>query len=189
MRTFATGVALACLAGVASAEVPGLYGSVIVDTNITTVPMSTYLGAPDGYYAGLGAQYLTYDFGELIFDGPGPDINIYEVDFGAVEFELVDILVSADNITFFNIDSTIGPAVDLIGDNAHTAPNYRKSFDLAPSGLSTVRYLKIQGTGSGVAGTTNDFDLDAVAAINFLPAPGSVALIALAGMVVGRRQR
>ncbi len=190
MRACAFVIVLACAAGVSAGEVPGVYGSVIADTNITAVPMSTYLGAPDDVYAGLGGQYLTYDFGaSLIVDGAGPDINIYEVDTGAIEFYLVDILVSADNITFFSINSTAADAVDLIGDEAHVDAGFRRSFDLGPSGLSTVRYLKVQGIGSGSAGSTNEFDLDAVAAINFLPAPGAIALAGVGGLMLARRRR
>lgn len=190
MRRVAFAFGLIGLAGTAWAQVPGIYGSVISDTNITAVPMSTFLGAPDDDYAGLGNQYLTYDFAaNLIIDGPGPDINVYEVDFGAVEFNLADILVSMDGINFFNIESTSGPAVDLIGDDAHGNASFRRSFDLGPSGLTTVRYLKIQGTGGGAAGGSNDFDLDAVAAVNFIPTPGALALMGMGGLAMARRRR
>jgi uncharacterized protein (TIGR03382 family) len=190
MRFVTSLMAIGCVAGVASAEVPGVFGSVIADTNITAVPMATFLGAPDDDYAGLGNQYLTYDFAaNLIIDGPGPDINIYEVDNGIIEFNLVDVLVSMDGIAFFSISSTIGDAIDLIGDDAHGSASFRRSFDLGPSGLTTVRYLKIQGTGNGAAGGQNDFDLDAVAAINFIPSPGALALMGMGGLVMTRRRR
>lgn len=195
IRLIAAAVSASCacvaLAGEPPMGVPGVFGSVISATNVgAALDLTRFLGAPDDVYYGLGNQFVTFDFGLIsIIDGPGADINIYEVDNGIVEFNLVNILVSDDGITFVSINSTIGPAVDLIGDEVHGNASFRRGFDLAGSGLSSVRFLRVQGTGSGAAGGNNGFDLDAVAAVNFIPTPGAIALVGMGGLTVARRRR
>ncbi len=174
----------------AQTGVPGLYPTVISDSDApTSLDFSRWLGPPDDLHTGLGENYITYDFLDFrIIDGAGPDLNVYEVDGGVVEFGEVDVLVSANGVDFFSINSTIGDAVDLIGDEAHGDARFRKSFDLGPSGLTEVRYVKLQGTGGGAAGGDNDFDPDAIGAINFVPTPG-VLVVGGLGLVAGARRR
>lgn len=189
MRRIVLAAAMWCGAATC-AQTAGLYPALISETDITGLDLSYFLGPPDDYYYGLGAQHVTFDFGApVVINGAGPDLNVYEVDNGAVEFDAVDVLVSADGVTFFNIDSTWGAAVDLLEDDAHGNSGFRRSFDLGVSGLSAVRYVKIQGTGNGAAGGNNDFDLDAIGIVNFVPSPGTGALIGCASFVALRRRR
>lgn len=186
-----TAIVLACgLCSAALAAPPGLYPMTISDTDITSVPLTLFIGPPDDQYAGLGNQYVTYDFGgAFVLDGPGPDLNVYEVDWGSPEFSLMDVLVSTDGVEFFSIKSSMGVAIPLAGAETHSNANFSKSFDLGPSAFLAVRYVKIQGTGTGNAGGSNDFDLDAIGIINFVPAPSAVALVAAVGLTALRRRR
>ncbi len=147
------------------------------------------LAAPDDRYFGLGEDIVVFTLGAWrVLDLPGPDLNVYEADFGAVEFNLMDVLVSEDRRTWVSITSTMASAVNVIGDERHNSANHRKSFDLAGSGLAEARYIKIQGLGTGAASGTNGFDLDAIGVIHWtVPGPGT--LVAIAGLVALRRRR
>jgi hypothetical protein len=171
MRTLILTAAILAAAPAAAVEVPGHYPTALNSTITTSDPtataaeIATFLGAPDDSYTGLGSHWVTYDLGVFrVFDGPGQDFNVYEVDFGAVEFSLADILVSADGITFFNVESTAAAAVDLIGDNAHGNPSFRRSYDLGGAvialGASQFRYIRIDGTSSGPINGSAGFDLE-----------------------------
>jgi hypothetical protein len=135
-------------------------------TGAAGVPDGAFTGPPDEAFAGLGADGVVYDFGaDVVQNEPGPDFNVYEVDYGASEFAAMDVLVSLDGIHFVSVKTTEGPLVPIPGDAAHGNPDYSRSYDLAAARLPYVRYIKVQGTGTGVAGGTNGFDLDAVGSI------------------------
>jgi hypothetical protein len=182
------------------------------DTTVTANELASFLGAPDDVYTGIGRQWVTYDLGAFrIIDGVGNDFNVYEHDGGAaangvVEFNSVDILVSADNINFFNVEASFGPAIDLIGDNTHGIANFRRSYDVGAAvtalAASQFRYLRIAGTGSGLIDGFNGFDLDAVGLVNFIdttppvvppvdtiPEPASWAMLIAGFGLVGAAQR
>jgi hypothetical protein len=57
------------------------------------VPDGIVLRAPDGNCAGLDARCLTCTFGDhVIVNRPGAvDLNVYEGDFGGLEFEFLDV--------------------------------------------------------------------------------------------------
>ncbi len=147
------------------------------------------LFAPDDQSIGLGDGRFIYHLRSLLMvDGDGPDLTVYEADFGAVEFGLVDVLVSLDGLSYVSISGTMTTGVRIAGDSSHGSASHRKSFDLAGSGLSEVRFIKLQGLADGAAGGTHGFDLDAIGIINgVVPAPGSV--LALAGLAAMRRRR
>lgn len=147
------------------------------------------LGEPDDRYFGLGEDFVIYTLGAWrVLDLPGPDLNVYEADFGALEFALVDVLVSEDRREWFSVKATMAEAVNIVGDERHNRATHRKSFDLAGTGLAEAKYVKIQGLGTGPASGTNGFDLDAIGIIHWtVPAPGS--LVALAGLGLLRRRR
>jgi hypothetical protein len=152
---------------VLSADIGACRYPTALSGNSTGVNSATFLGAPDDLYAGIGNGSVTYQFDcALIVDGPGPDFNVYEVDFGTAEFLLVDALVSANGVDFVRVTPTAGPVVDIAGDEAHSNPAFARSYDLNVSGLTTVRFLRLVGLAAGAPGGNSGFDLDAVGIIN-----------------------
>jgi hypothetical protein len=193
MRGTFVGIAAAVgVAMTASAAQAAYFPTVIWDSSqtLTAAQAASFLGAPDDAFTGLGSGWITYDLGDRpLVDGSGQDFNVYEVDNGIVEFSIADILVSADGLTFFNVETTSAPALDLAGDEAHGNSNFRRSFDVggavAALGATEFRYLRIDGTSGGSIGDSNGFDLDAVGIVNFastaaVPEPATWALM-LAG--------
>jgi hypothetical protein len=186
MKTmFAATAAVAMLAaGPAAYAAAPLYGFDIGATSepLTAAEEASFLGAPDDNYTGLGGGFITYDFGQFrLVDGAGQDLNVYEYNSGAVEFTSVDILISADGLNFWNIEASAAAAVDLPGDELHTNPSFRRSYDLAAAvvglGVSQFRYLRLDGTVGGAINGSNGFDPDSVAAINYIdtaPPTGAV---------------
>ncbi|WP_185965042.1 PEPxxWA-CTERM sorting domain-containing protein [Glacieibacterium frigidum] len=171
---------------------------------LTVEETASFLGRPDDVHTGIGSGFITYDFGSFrLVDGAGADFNVYEVDFGTVEFASADILVSADGLTFFNVEGTGVAAVDLAGDETHSVATWRRSYDLGAAvtalGVSQFRFLRLDGTSSGGISGNNGFDPDAVAGINFIdltppvggvPEPGTWALmIGGFGLVGGAMRR
>ena len=186
----------ACALALITASTGALAGAfpTVLSGNTTSNADSIFLGSPDDTFLGLGADEVTYDFGpnHVINRAGLVDLNVYEVDFGAVEFGLMDILVSQDGITFESIKPSQVALERITGDSVHGNDSFGKSYDLGS--FDWVRYVKIDGTGSGRAGSTNDFDLDAIGAheVTAIPEPSTWAmmlggLLALAG--VARRQR
>jgi hypothetical protein len=166
--------------------------------NTTGVADAVFLGAPDDDFAGIGGQVVTYDFGaHRVLNTAAVDINIYEVDFGSPEFTDIEVSVSLDGSTFFSITSTASTLVRIAGDNVHSADAFGRSYDIDPSGLSEIRYVRIDGDGSGPGGSTNAFDLDAIGAhdvrlvVAAVPEPGTLALIGVGALGLGllRRRR
>lgn len=174
----------------------------VSDPTATEAEIARFLGRPDDLHSGLGEHWVTYDLGAYrLVDGAGQDFNVYEVDGGGVEFNSIDVLVSADGINFFNVESTFQAAIDLAGDELHGNASFRRSYDLggAVTALSATqfRYLRIDGTAAGAIGGDNDFDLEAVGIANFIqrapvvPEPATWAMMisgfGLAGAAARRR--
>ena len=137
--------------------------------NTTTGDDSRFIGPPDDTFYGLGGQIVTYEFDcGLIIDGPGPDITVYEIDGGTAEFNYMTVWVSQDGVTFHNIDSARFNAINIPGDETHGNNSFARSYDLYPSGLNWVRYVRIDGDGTGGSGSSTGFDLDAIGAVNRL---------------------
>ena len=186
----------ACALALVTASTGALAGAfpTVLSGNTTSQADSIFLGAPDDVFVGLGADEVTYDFGlnHVVNRAGLVDLNVYEVDFGAVEFGLMDILVSQDGITFESIKPSQVALERITGDSVHSNDSFGKSYDLGS--FDWVRYVKIDGIGTGRAGGTNAFDLDAIGAheVTPIPEPSTWAmmlggLLALAGMA--RRQR
>jgi hypothetical protein len=156
----------------------------------TTGHVSTpFVGAPNDSWWGLGSTSVTYDFGTWrVTNGIGQDLNVYEADRDTPESTAIKVLVSANGINFFDITSTHGALVRIGGDSSHAGGAYATSYDLGPSGLSEVRYVKIQGidlTDTQYLATHpqigTGFDLDAIGAINYrntaVPLPSALLLL------------
>ena len=165
--------------------------------NTTGQVDSRFTGAPDDVHWGLGGQVVVYDFGlNHILNGTGQDFNIYETDNGSVEFSKIDVFVSQDNVTWYQVDDSMAAGVRITGDEVHGNDNFFKSYDLDIVGLDWARYLKIDGVGDGGSGSVTGFDLDAVGAINHattgaaVPLPGAVWLLGsgLMGLIGVRRK-
>jgi hypothetical protein len=176
----------------------------VSDNTATPAEINSFLGKPDDIHTGIGSHWVTYDLGSYrLVDGSGQDFNVYELDSGGVEFNVVDILVSADGVTFFNVEATSSAAIDLAGDESHGNASFRRSFDLggavAALNANQFRFLRIDGTtGTAAINGNNGFDLDAVGFANFalvsnpIPEPASWAMMiagfGLAGAAARRRR-
>jgi hypothetical protein len=114
-----------------------------------TLTMSM-LGAPDNVGCSLGrGGSAVIDVGpdSEIMDGPGDEIQVYE--------STVD--GDPDGYSLYGGESYLG-SWTLIGQATGTA-----SFDLSGTGLSGIRYLRIQDDGDGSSNATYaGFDLDAL---------------------------
>lgn len=181
---------LSALAGAAQA---GFFPTVL-SGNTTGFADSTFLGPPDDVFLGIGGKTVTYDFGvQAVVNRPGlVDFNVYEVDYGAVEFAAITVWASPDGITFTNVSASAVAVVPIAGDEAHGSSSFARSYDLGA--LSTARYIMIDGNGDGAAGGTNAFDLDAIGAheVSPIPEPATTALmlagLGALGLVARRRQ-
>ena len=210
-RAVCTGImaaaTLLAIAGPSAAQ--ALYGTTPTtsDGTVTAVELASFAGAPDDEYTGVGEHFVTYDLGVFrLIDGAGQDFNVYEVDTGIVEFGSIDVLVSADNLNYFNVESSFAAALDLgASDDAHGNASFRRSFDVGAAvialGVSQFRYIRIDGTGGGAIGGANDFDLDAIGVRNFIdttpnvgavPEPATWAMMIMgfgaAGSMIRRRK-
>ncbi len=187
--------AVAALVGVGTANaIPAVFPTQLSENN-TVATDADFLGAPDDTFFGLGGQNVTYDFGSVrIVNGAGNDFNIYEVDFGNVEFNLITVEVSLDGFAFVDVTASAGAPLDLDGDDDHGSASFRFSYDLGS--LTEARFVRIDGAGTGNSGGAVGFDLDAIGAGNFrnaaIPVPSmlpaaAVAMIGL-GFIARRRK-
>lgn len=139
--------------------------------NTSGEPELVFIGPPDDGFGSLRMGLVAYDFGAArVLDEPGPDLNVYEFDSGAVDFERLDILVSDDGVTFVSIKASEGAVVRIPGDGPRGDEQYMRSYDLAGSGLATVRFVRVVGIGSGPDHDGPGFELDAIGAVHFLSA-------------------
>jgi hypothetical protein len=101
------------------------------------------------------------------------------------------VSVSLDGSTFTDVTASQTSYVAIVGDELHGNPSFAKSFDLGAMALA--RYIRIDGNGTGAAGGTNAFDLDAIGAINLVsavPLPaGMPLLLGALAVLTGLRRR
>jgi hypothetical protein len=177
---------LACIAALSAcfttAQAAPMFPGTLFE-NTTGAAASIFTGAPDDTFLGLGGQIVTYDFGvNLIINRSGAvDFNIYEVDFGAVEFGSITVYASLDGVSWLDVSASQTTIVRITGDSAHGSDSFAKSYDLGS--LAFARYIKIDGDGTAAAGSTSAFDLDAIGAhdVVAIPEPETYALL-LAGL-------
>ncbi|MBP7147915.1 MAG: hypothetical protein KBD01_10250 [Acidobacteria bacterium] len=147
----------------------GCHFTNVLASNSTTGPDANFTGPPDDVYYGLGGQQVTYHFDcGFVADGAGPDFNVYEVDSGAAEFTTINVFVSVNGVDFVSVYPSMGARVDIDGDEAHGNASFARGFDLAGTGYPAVRYIRIDGNGTGGSGPSTGFDLDAIGVIHRL---------------------
>lgn len=172
----------------------GLYPAA-VSVNTTGQADSIFLGPPDDTYWGLGGQTIIFDLGVFrLIDLDGIDFNVYEVDFGIVEPGLITVGVSSDGSDFFDVTSTRALAINLAGDEAHGNGSFRYGYDIsgaASAGYSDLRFIRIDGAGTGPSGFQTGFDLDAIGIANFsaVPEPSTWAMLLLGFGFIGSAMR
>ncbi|MBE0638161.1 MAG: T9SS type A sorting domain-containing protein [Bacteroidales bacterium] len=113
------------------------------------------IGPPDGLYYSLGKNgWMVFDMQELVVDGEGDDIIVFEGD-GSPEVFVLYAGATMD-----------GPWV-FVGEGNGTS-----SFDFSGTALTEARYFKIVDDGDGSA-TVNGagFDLDAIQALSSINGP------------------
>jgi hypothetical protein len=189
-----TGLAVLALAAGSMPAVAGTFPTIVTFVGGGAPNTTAWAGAPDDVYAGVGGGEVTDDFGlnRALNRGGLVDLNVYEVDFGAVEFAAMTILVSQDGITYTDVKASEVPLVRIRGDSVHVNNNFGRSYDLGA--LDWVRYVRIDGAGLGTAGGSNGFDLGAIGAheVVAVPEPGTWALmlggLAAVGSLVRRRR-
>lgn len=113
------------------------------------------IGQPDNQYYSMGKSgWAVLDMQEIIFDGAGPDIMVFEGD------------ASAEGYTLYAGESMDGPWHNM-GTGNGTA-----EFDFENCNISEARYFKILDDGDGAAsGNDVGFDLDAIQGLSSVTGP------------------
>lgn len=117
-------------------------------------PAWEVIGPPDNLYYSLAKNgWIIVDMQELVLDGVGSDLIVFEGDATPEGFEL------------FAGNSIDGPWVSL-GTGMGTS-----EFDLAGSTISEARFFKIQDDGDGGNEADAGFDLDAMQSMSSIAGP------------------
>lgn len=141
--------------------------SAITDPNRTDPTKAT--GVAD-WVIGTGTNFfslgkngtITLAFATVVFDEAGPDISIHEATNGRVTYpeEKALVEVSFDGLSWFSV-GTASSEPGVGGDGVML-------FDISPTGLTSVKYVRLTET-TDFTSHTNDsdgFDLDAVDGVN-----------------------
>ena len=125
---------LATFSNVAPAVMSAAAFPTVLSANTTGAADSNFVGAPDDAYVGLGNRAVTYDLGDLrVTDGAGGDFNVYEVDSGGAEFQLLRVEVSADGLSFVDVTASAAAKVEVGGDDVHGNAGFARSFSPWPA--------------------------------------------------------
>ncbi len=137
---------------------------------------SYFAGPPNDSASDLGnGGWVVFDFGAYrICNRSGGDFNVYEEDWGMDEFEDMTVEVSENGSFWVNVRGTQSSALVIPGDGAHSSTTFRRSYDIAGSGLSSVRFVRVRGTDSDFF--NGGFELDAIGAFVVAPNPSAAPL-------------
>lgn len=130
---------------------------------VTGAPDAVGLGGGDfrGFMSLGQGGYVTVDMGAAAVNGPGPDVRVFQA-------------VTGEPVTLYAASAAQGPFVLVglrvpCGTRGGTFSNHC-DFDLAPSGIASARYLKIEDGEIYpclAGGTTSEgADIDAVQLLN-----------------------
>jgi len=113
------------------------------------------IGQPDNMFYSVGKNgWIVVDMLDIIFDGAGPDVMVFEGD------------ATAEGYSLYAGESMDGPWYSM-GTGSGTA-----EFDFASSTISEARYFKILDDGDGSANVLGaGFDLDAMQALSSITGP------------------
>ncbi len=113
------------------------------------------IGQPDNQYYSIGKNgWIVVDMLDIVFDGAGPDVMVFEGD------------GSAEGYTLYAGESMDGPWHSM-GDGNGTA-----EFDFENCAISEAKYFKIEDDGDGSSsGNDIGFDLDAMQALSSVTGP------------------
>ena len=112
------------------------------------------IGEPDQRFYSIGKNgWMVFDMLEVVEDGAGPDLTVFEGDDSPESFEL------------FAGETMDGDWVSL-GNGTGTS-----HFDLADGSITSARYFKIVDDGDGSNGLGAGFDFDAAQALPQTPGP------------------
>ena len=154
-------------------------------------PIENILGAPDTTYnpwdstGSIGHMgSVTVDMGQTGFtDVPGDDIFLWYGGFTTPSYNEVlegcRVEVSMDGLEFFFVGEL--PYGGIVG--SPVAPLSR-GLDISDSGLAHARYIRVWDTGTDV--DAGGLELNAIEAI---PEPMTLSLLALGGLAMLRRRR
>jgi len=119
------------------------------------------IGPPDHIRYSLGRfGYAILDMGDTLSDNDGPEFIVYEYDATPEGYQLL-------------AGQTMDGPWILLGNATGT-----QEFDLAVSGLTSARYVKIKDDGDGSSQEADaGFDLDAIEGIVYLPPVDSTGFI------------
>ena len=180
----------------ASSQALGVYGESIYDFNPgnpihSIAPIENILGPPDmttdpwGSTAAIGhLGSVVVDMGAAgIYDVPGDDIFLWFGGFTNTNYyEVVEGLIVEASIN----GSQFHYVGELSKGNNVSAPvpPFSRPMDLAVSGLSHARYLRISDTGTD--GAFGGLELNAIEAV---PEPATIAMLGLGSLMFLRRRR
>jgi PKD repeat protein len=113
------------------------------------------IGQPDNQFYSIGKNgWMVVDMQEMIFDGPGPDIMVFEGD------------ATPEGYTLYAGATMDGPWHSMGLGNGTT------EFDFVNCSISEARYFKIQDDNNGTANVAGaGFDLDAMQALSSITGP------------------
>jgi PKD repeat protein len=113
------------------------------------------IGQPDNLYYSIGKNgWIVVDMLDVIFDGSGPDIMVFEGD------------ATDEGFTLYAAESMDGP-FHLMGTGSGTS-----EFDFANCAISEARYFKILDDGDGSGNVLGaGFDFDAMQSLSSITGP------------------